>query len=150
MPSTFAPAWLARGNVHVCRKEYDAAIADYEEAQRLEPTNRAVYWNRGLANAGRKDYDRALVDHGAVLALEPESELFRGNPGLLATGTAPYCTRFPGLSSSALTYADAYYQRGNLRMQQADWNAAIADRPPWFPVSSVAPIATTPVAVPLP
>jgi tetratricopeptide (TPR) repeat protein len=42
------------------RRDFDKALADYEQAIRINPGYAPTYYNRGLAYFERRDYDRAI------------------------------------------------------------------------------------------
>lgn len=54
--------------------EFDKALADYNQAARLDPLNPMTFLNRGILLAHKKrDRFLALIDFEVVLALEPNS-----------------------------------------------------------------------------
>jgi len=55
--------YFNRGNEHYDKKEYDSAIADYNEVVRRNPRHSEAYYKRGSAYHGKKDYDRAITDN---------------------------------------------------------------------------------------
>jgi tetratricopeptide (TPR) repeat protein len=61
-----------RGVVHLDKKDYDHAIADFSEAIRYNPKFAAAYFNRGAAYFGVKDYDLVIADYDQVIALNPK------------------------------------------------------------------------------
>jgi tetratricopeptide (TPR) repeat protein len=52
-----------RGQVWLHLREFDSAIADYDEAIRLQPNNGAYHHNRAHALSEKKDYDRAIAGY---------------------------------------------------------------------------------------
>jgi hypothetical protein len=65
-------ALLARGHVHLHRKELDEAIADFTEVIALDEKNAAAYHGRGLARTDKGDYAGARADFAAALRLDPK------------------------------------------------------------------------------
>ena len=58
------------------KKEYDKAIADYNEAIRLDPEGRrSPYYNRGYAWYDKKEYDKAIADYNEAIRLDPRDAL---------------------------------------------------------------------------
>jgi tetratricopeptide (TPR) repeat protein len=51
---------------------YERAIADLNEAIRLDPKSAVAYNNRGSAYAFQGDIDRAIADFSASIRLEPK------------------------------------------------------------------------------
>jgi tetratricopeptide (TPR) repeat protein len=64
------------------RKEYDKAIADFNEAINLDPSSAYTFGNRGFAWFAKNEYDKAIADLGEAIKLDPtEAKAFatRGN-----------------------------------------------------------------------
>src|SRR5262245_50165399 len=66
-----AAGYNARGIAYARKKEFDKAIADYDEAILLDPKKVASYINRGSAHLGKKEYARAIADYDAAIRLDP-------------------------------------------------------------------------------
>ena len=64
-----ATAFNNRGVAHRLEGDYDAALADYNEALRLNPTSASAYNNRGIIFRVKHDYDRAIADYDHAIAL---------------------------------------------------------------------------------
>jgi lipoprotein NlpI/predicted aspartyl protease len=60
-----------RGNAWRIKGEYDKAIADYDEAIRLNPQDALTYGNRGYSWYGKGDNDRAIADYSEAIRLNP-------------------------------------------------------------------------------
>jgi tetratricopeptide (TPR) repeat protein len=69
-----ALAWVyvSRGHAFHDKKDYDRAIADYDQAIQLDPKDANAYVSRGLAYHGKKDYDRAIADYNQAIQLDPK------------------------------------------------------------------------------
>lgn len=50
--------------------DYDRAIADFDEAIRLDPKYAHAYENRAKAYASKGDYDRANTDRNEAIRLD--------------------------------------------------------------------------------
>ena len=55
-------------------KRLDLAIADYNEAIKLDNTRKTAYTLRGAAYTAMEDYNRAIADFEKVLELDPKDE----------------------------------------------------------------------------
>jgi tetratricopeptide (TPR) repeat protein len=60
---TDAHAHYDRGYARQSQGDLDGAIADYDQAIRLEPTYGDAYFNRGLARYDKGDFDGAIADY---------------------------------------------------------------------------------------
>ena len=79
-------AYLNRGNAWYAKKEYDKAIADYDEAIRLDPKHAMAYNSRGNAWHAKKEYDKAIADYDEAIRLDPKHAVaYNGRAWLWAT-----------------------------------------------------------------
>ena len=124
-----------RGEFYADKGDLDAAISDFTEAIRLDPTYALAYASRGIAYAQK--FDATLARHLKLVEKYPES---RGYPdalqsfeptGDLRQAIADYL-EFIRLDA---TYRDnrraalgaVYVEGGSLRLEQGNAEAAIAD-----------------------
>ena len=63
--TTTAPIPIAR------TRDYDRAIADYDQAIRLDPKLTLAYNGRGIVYYDKKDYQHAIADHSQAIKLDP-------------------------------------------------------------------------------
>jgi tetratricopeptide (TPR) repeat protein len=61
-----------RGVEYGIKKEFDKAIADHDQAIKIDPKNPAPYNNRGTAYAAKQDYERAIADYDQAVKLNPK------------------------------------------------------------------------------
>jgi lipoprotein NlpI len=83
IPANLAIARFSRGNAFWHTGDADRAIADYNEAIRLDPKMAAAFVNRGEITWRRGDFDGALRDFGEAQRLEPTSVNTHVSRGLL-------------------------------------------------------------------
>ena len=69
MNPKYADAYDNRGNSYYEKKDYDRAIADYDQAIAINPNFTSAYDSRGNSFYEKKDYDRAIADYGQVIKL---------------------------------------------------------------------------------
>jgi tetratricopeptide (TPR) repeat protein len=67
-----ASAHVNRGNGYNKKRDYDRALADYDQAIRLKPDYATAYHNRGLIYRTKRDYDRAIVDFDQAIRLQQD------------------------------------------------------------------------------
>jgi tetratricopeptide (TPR) repeat protein len=77
-------ALLARAAAYDRKQQYDRAIADYDTALRLDPTQADAFNDRGEVWRKRGDRPHALADFGAAIRLDPEHSAARANYKSLA------------------------------------------------------------------
>ena len=70
-PADQALLTTMRGNLWFGKKDNDRAIADYDQAIKLNPNMAETYNNRANAWYNKKDYDRAIADFNEAIRLKP-------------------------------------------------------------------------------
>jgi tetratricopeptide (TPR) repeat protein len=70
--ATGCEAYNNRGFAYWRKDENDRAIADYNEAIRLDPKFAKAYSNRGLAYRDKGDTGRAIADYTEAIRLDPK------------------------------------------------------------------------------
>jgi tetratricopeptide (TPR) repeat protein len=96
-----AGAFLDRGITLASQGEFEAAIADFTEAIRLNSELKAAHFQRGRAYAEGSDYDQAIADFTEAIRLD-------GN-------------------NSIIYRASIYRERGTAYRLKADYDQAITD-----------------------
>jgi tetratricopeptide (TPR) repeat protein len=86
---TDAPGFSARGAVFLDKRDLGRAIADFDQAIRLDPRVAKYFYNRGVAHFEKRQDELALADFSRALQLNPmdafarqgraELYLFRGD-----------------------------------------------------------------------
>ncbi len=73
---SLAEAYLNRGNTFIFKRQFQAAVKDYDRALELDTRQAfAAYYNRGLAHEALRDLDSAYADFLKAQELAPEWEL---------------------------------------------------------------------------
>jgi Flp pilus assembly protein TadD len=128
-------AYNNRGSAYGKKGENDRAIADYNEALRLNPKLASAYNNRGLAYSKKGENDRAIADHNEALRLDPKFASAYNNRGLAYSekgendrAIADYNEALRLNPKNAVAYNNrgfAYWRKGENDRAIADYNEAL-------------------------
>ena len=129
-PDAKASAYNNRGAAYDKKGDSDRAIADFDTAIELDPTNVDAYNNRGAAYDKKDDSDRAIADFDTAIELDPTNVDAYNNRG------AAYDKK--GDSGRAIadfdtaieldpTNVGAYNNRGVAYLIKGDYDNAIMD-----------------------
>jgi len=69
-----AEAFNNRGVGYRLKGDYDRAVADYNQAIKLNAKFASAYNNRGVAYDKKGEYDRAILDYDQAIKLRPSAE----------------------------------------------------------------------------
>jgi Tfp pilus assembly protein PilF len=72
-------SYVRRGVIWMSKKEYDLAMADYNEAIRLDPRNETAYLDRGVVWEIKKEYGKAIADYNEAIRLDPNNAMAYNN-----------------------------------------------------------------------
>jgi lipoprotein NlpI len=98
-----------RGNGYFRKGDLDRAIADYNEAIRLNPKDFDNFTNRGLVYMHKGDFDRAIADYNEAIRLDPKSSIAYRRRGLINLYSGSLPKALDDLNQSrALNRKDAY------------------------------------------
>jgi len=129
-PKGHAAAYYNRGNANSAKGDFAAAIADYDEAIKLDPKNARAIANRGTAHSESGDADAAIADFDAAIKRDPRlaSAYFNRANTYAAKGEAG---RAIADYTAALRYdrrnVNAYIARGALHLAGGAATRARAD-----------------------
>jgi tetratricopeptide (TPR) repeat protein len=93
-----------RGNEYADKGDLDRAIAEYNEALRINPNFNMALANRGLAYSEKGDIERALADYNEAIRLVPENAV--SVPAFINRG-------------------HIYAKKGDIERALADYNEAV-------------------------
>jgi tetratricopeptide (TPR) repeat protein len=78
----YVPAHINRGLAYVALREYDKAIADFDQAIRSTPKDASLYFKRGVAQAGSGDWPGAVQSYSEAIRINPKYADAYGNRSL--------------------------------------------------------------------
>ena len=61
-----------RGVEYVNKDDIDHAVADHDQAIKLDPKNSLAFNNRGNAYGAKREFDRAIADYDQAIKLNPK------------------------------------------------------------------------------
>ena len=110
--------------------DFDHAIADYDQAIRLDPKNASALNNRGIVWFEKGDFDRAIADYN--LALRADANFApaynnRGDAWRAKNDLARALADFDRAIQLSPQFALAYDNRGLVYYQKRDYDHAIGD-----------------------
>lgn len=124
-----AAAYVQRGNAYTRNKDYDRAIADFNQAMQLDPKFALAYSDRGLTYAIKRDYNRAIADASRAIELDPKLALAYVNRGNSYTANKNYDAAIADYTRAlqlmdkevhSYVYAIALYGRGVAKVQMGN------------------------------
>ena len=125
-----AEEFLNRGVQKQFEDEHEAAIANYNEAIRLNPLYAEAYNNRGIALSAKGDLDGAILDFDEAICLNPHDAVKRANRGETKRRKGDLNGAIIDLDEAIRLdphFAIAYINRGTARYDKANIDGAIAD-----------------------
>jgi tetratricopeptide (TPR) repeat protein len=125
-------AYLARGDQHAARGDFDQAIADYSAAIQLKPDYAEAYNNRGLAYSlkGKNLMPESIADYTQAIDLRPGYAYAINNRGVayMASGHPDDALRDFDLAIQIQPdLSQAYSNRGNYYLRLKRYDLAFTD-----------------------
>jgi tetratricopeptide (TPR) repeat protein len=79
-----AKVFTFRGSAYGWKQDYDRAIADFDQAIRLDPNLAAAFGSRGEAYRNKGEYDLAMQDYNEAIRLNPNDPASFNNRGIVS------------------------------------------------------------------
>ncbi len=122
--------YVMRATLYDDRHDIDKALADYDEAIKLDPSQGWVFNNRGIAWTDKHEYDRALADFNEALRLDPQNANVFNNRGTIWRIKQIHDEAIADFNDAIRLfpeYAFAYYNRGLAWADKHEYDRAISD-----------------------
>jgi tetratricopeptide (TPR) repeat protein len=125
-----AEFYTIRGAIWAEKKEYDKAIADFNEAIRLDPKNASAQSARDLARHQKSELDKATANHGQAMRRDPKWAVSYYNRGLAWHKRGDFDKAIADFNQAIRfdpNHAGAYSARGDAWQSKGDIDKAISD-----------------------
>lgn len=122
--------FMAQGNQKLSDGEYQAAIANFDQALAIDQNNAKVLGYRGVARSRLQDYQGALEDYNQALAIDSEAYKVYYNRGLVQTNLNNHesaIADFTEAIEQKPDFARAIGNRGFAHAELENYTAAIKD-----------------------
>jgi tetratricopeptide (TPR) repeat protein len=119
-----------RGVAYLAHKQYDPAIADFNESLRLQPQNAGALNNRGQTNYLKGAYKAAADDYAAAIAIDANNPLVLNNRALAYIELNDHDNAMNDLQAALKLvphYPEALNNRGVVNQRLGKSDEAIAD-----------------------
>jgi len=123
-------AYANRGAEYRSKGDYERAIADANEALRLDPTHANAYVIRGNVYTEKGDYDRAIANQNEAIRLDPQLVAAYYNRGMAYRAKGDYARAIADYSEAirlAPAFAGAYSNRCFARVIIGQLESALGD-----------------------
>jgi tetratricopeptide (TPR) repeat protein len=129
-PKDLAVALLTRGDLQANKRDYDKALATYNDALKSDPDNVRILEGRGIAYSNTGQYDLAMADYNAALQKRPNFPAPYNSRGVLYLRKGALQSALDDFSAAirlSPKYALAYVNRARVETMTKDYDAALAD-----------------------
>jgi tetratricopeptide (TPR) repeat protein len=128
--SDLSTAFNNRGLAYDNKGQLDLALADYNQALRLEPESALVYHNRGYVYNEKGAYDFALTDYTEAIRLDSSHDFYYNHRGIAFDNNGELdraLTDYDQAIRLNPNFDAAYYNRGVVYQEKDEYDRAISD-----------------------
>lgn len=125
-----AIAYANRGTAYQKNADFDAAIADYTAAIKLNPKLARAYFNRGVGMYRKKETKSAIADFSEAIRLDPKDPEPFVNRAIVQFELGQYAPSIADMSSAIRLSPKMpllFLYRGKIYLAQGDAKRAAAD-----------------------
>lgn len=122
--------WFYKGLLKQNSSNYAEAVADYDQAIRLNPTYAKAFYYRGSAKHALNQYNQAIVDYDQAIRLFPNDAVALTARGNLKSSLGKHNEAFADYAEAIRlepNYAFAFYSRGVTKSDLGQYTEAVAD-----------------------
>ncbi|MDB9540271.1 tetratricopeptide repeat protein [Anabaenopsis tanganyikae CS-531] len=123
-------AYFNRGVVYTRQQKWDLALADFNQAIKLNPNDALAYKNRGTIYYNQQKWDLALADFNQAIKLNPNYAGAYTNRGNVYHDQQKWDLAVADYNKAIAVdpnLAQAYYNRGNIYLKLGNINKARED-----------------------
>ncbi len=123
-------AYYVKGEMNYDKEHYDKAIANLDEAIRLDPESIYAYFKRGKAKSNLGDYKGAISDYDKAIELNPENVINYINRGLSSDHLGDHKDAISDYDKAIELNPERvvnYINRGYAKLKLGDYKGAISD-----------------------
>ena len=123
-------ALVSKGNTNSNAGDYDKAIADFNEAIRLDPKTSLAFRNRGDTYTNKGDHNRAIADYNEAIRLDSNDALALSARGVAYANKGDYDRAIADFNRAIQLdpkSTHAFRNRGVVYATKGDNDRAIAD-----------------------
>jgi tetratricopeptide (TPR) repeat protein len=121
--------FISRATLYALQQQHDAALADFAQALRLDPTRAEIYVRRGQVWLAKREPDRALADFDEALRRDIGDRSFYSGVGMTQRDERRTRDRTQHDSAAYLGRGQAWLQKGNFESALGEFDAAIRVNP---------------------
>ena len=128
--SISAETYFIRGREKFELGDYEAAIADFDAAIRLQPNNTLAYCGRGFAKEGLGQYFAAISDYDTAIRLQPDYADAYYSRGNAKSNLGQHFAAIADYDMAIRLKPDdayVYHHRGDAKRRLGQYHTAIAD-----------------------